>query len=1555
MKNEPIITNRFTPGPPTPIFFAGRQREFTTLFSALNNFMTSHSSTRSIHLLAGKSGVGKSTFLSRFKHQVQTTSEFAKYITVYMSLEDVLDDPSNFCKIFLQEVEKSITNSVLQRQAITQSFTSEVRFEKLRSIAPDLNLERLDFSGRKLASFASLFQILREHYKDPDRLEELVFFWSWILKENNLFLLWIIDHFETLKTAPEFLPILTPVLNKLHKRAWHYFTLIGIEKEALESLQKIDSPEKTGLSPFFSSQSTFYIRNEINHAIYWEKLKKTIAYGESMPWVAISSSANSSKVLSTFEKGADEDFLLIKLEAESTTSYVKYVETTALKLAKEFEKIAKNIYGVIRENFYTEVVERHCQVKPMTLDVVMKALCKVIKEFDKFLVKQSKKELIIIWGNFDQLINSSNSSGDVTKRISSSRMLFSDRTNDEREYLLPTPTFIRFFSALSNCLYDRKRITLVSLLNLSPQEFPQKDHLTINALFEFSTIWELDSLSEKNSVQLLQEIAARSGVIMNEKICEDIFKRAEGNALLMQHFGYYILYCLQENIPHSYVENIRKHLFKKFDDNLDDQLKKMLAPGPDGRARLLLSSKFYQRVVPKNSSNLYEQLIHIIEKDVPFSVIKKIIQSPEAVSVASMEYLLEDPTNEKSKDIKEIVQKCQDLKLIEKQADKIKLSHPLIREHFSTLINRQKFEAKIPSQEAFPKTIRRKDSPLGARSLQGGSLTPMPSDFKKQQLLTKGLSLLQQKTLPTRTFLDKISPYLILQPAAPFFKVCMQYIYTLSSMIIKKVGIHLDIAKVVSEIKNRLEKQGKELDLAKVLLKVILSEKQIEIGKKDQNRWFLSKLYFFRYRFTEDVDELQLAIENFIYCYVENSTDFEMKEFSWEIEKNVREIPDSQQGKLWQESLKEILRLQSFTNLYDAHGFGKELERLAPLRVSRRFHKYFISYLQSLICGENTPDIIQAAALKLFGYYGHLVPSQPEMIVLLKECLHASHQIKVRKAAASSLSYLLAYFNSEQRLEILALLEQVVAQEKDSEIRYYLAEILAKNSWVIPHDEVAAFFHELLHRDPDLTIQAKAWEVLASIQSFCEPTLQEDISELLIEYYHKLLQERKFYKIGIYTEVLLIAIRKNADLINKASKWILEGLECYDIHGPFWHNSIVALPVMFCTLPAEKKKSVGNLLQGWLTGNQPQKKILAISMLNLFHPYIEELDLIIEKILSADFSEFQRSLYGNFWKWIGSLKEQQHNEITSKIIELCKTSLQLPQCVDNYAHYITDAGSLSPYFSEEQIDSLGMVIENGLKSGFSKAVEATVESLPVFFNFASSGLQEYLERKVANLLVPGTTSPTLLAKLLKLFSYTSVVPTEVCDKMKLTWIHDQMNLYPEILLESALEFFANIWDNLPSSLSASIKQDALHYLMINETTESALAFLIKCMGAMPEFSQRAYFYQFSTHTIHLAFALYEIFPELADTVDLVERYEKMLCKTPYFLAPKLANFHFHAQIFERAEEWVDWALEQARLPFIKEKALSIRLKWQILHRKKIETRKTLAKYHEISLGIAKSG
>ncbi len=1555
MEKETAILNRFTPGIPNPIFFAGRKEEITEYLFALQDIANHSASHRQrIHILKGENGIGKSSFALRLKKQIQ--EEMSHYIPIYTSCIDFLEVPAYFYKNFLSSIEECLSLSSFRRELFAKFFRKEAWQQIALKIAPRLvpishKFNLLESKSQLVKSFVRL---LGEAYTTFDHLKELLGLLDWIFQESNLFLFWILDHPEDLKAKPEIEEILSKNLSWIERSYHRYFVLLCPESRISEAVTLPNNNHEgkafiplLNRNTFLSIESTESVTND---AI---PLLKRLKFQERLSVINILPTLDVDTIARVLKAHCASESMMFKFSASKSEHIAQYIQEMALHLLTEVKEALSKIgdASIFAQEGTTETTKLlKNQIMDVENDLVrmMNFFQEILLRIDANLQNFGNVFLVIFLEDLERFIspeiekkqdNDSTPSPSVTKKIT---LIYRNK------YTCPSSGFIEFFHFLERCFQKLKKISLVLITKLPQFEIAAASPKDLSEIYERCPSKTLKSLPQVDATHLIKEISARSGVLLSDEIASDLYDRTSGNPLALHHFGHYLLSQLEREIPLTEIPSLKKVLLRKL--TLEQtNYRNILQEGPDGRARLSLTKDFYQANVPGSLEDLYQTKLSTLRESSSRNILQTMLVyegiSPKDLQEKCKELGIEIQQEDIDTGIQELKEKKLLLSLSEKSASLDPGFSRFLKKSFST-------EEKELQQSQLKTIVREPVKPLlSTKKIKsfptvviGGLNTTQKNASSNIEYLEDALEWIEKGCIPCAKILSNVSRYIVLEENSPAFKISASYIYSLCNKLKQNLNLDIDVARIFSIFKDyllvSLQQQGLP-DLFFAIKKSLFGSKGL--AKLYPQEIPVSKMYFLLYCIQEDQEDIEKALHSLYDSFKNLPVSTEAKDLLLKME---NQIQKGEMSKDKQELLTKIQwtrKLVSIQEIEDINLAKKHLERLTPSFIPTVFHNYFLKFLEKLLHGQSTlmPEIIP-----LVGFFGNIINDHLEIFYFLIECIEKDVQLGC--IAANTLIQLFPYLKEQDRQEIMVGIQEIITKSSNTILCKSILEKIYSAFLLFPSDEQALFFFECLKKEEQEKISSSLWKCLIYLKGMCSEKIQQEILYFLCDYYEKILAMPLSPKELIeYTECLLNTIHKENEIILEPISKIVHILE--DCEQNTWRDSAWILSVLYPSLPAQRKKDIRNILERWFLKGDSQKKYFALSHIAYFYENLPNGKEIIQKILTEDFTLTEQILIAQIPSLYPKIDGIARHYIWDTLCELLEKSHSMPLSHEILQSLYKAMIGVCSYHSKEETEILAKNILGLFEQEEKEQILSFVfQNSCCFLPYIKEEWYEKIQNAILIRLISQKNSHEILSALLSFFSFAYPLKIEIPESC-LVYIRNQMNDCPSVLLKNALKFFANILSLMPEKLYKDLHEDALFYMYSEDFAQEASIFLIQSQGSIPEPMEWAHRYQFNPSTYSIAFALYEIFPEnLSQVPGLLENYEKMRKKSPYLLGLKMADFHRKVAAVERAEELMEWILKYSKMPFMKIKALEQKREWLLCQNRSEEAHKILIEIMKIT-------
>ena len=1535
MENSDLITNRFSPGNPNPVFFAGRKQESMQILLHLQNFRHAYSGSCPPHILIlkGEDGVGKTTFLQRLKKQVQ--EEINYFIPVFSSIYQLVQNPNSFYKNFFGEIEKAISSSSWRREASARFFKQQGWSRIAAKISPSLASVAAELAAMegKISALRSFFKVVPQVYQSATDLREILLFSNWFLEASDMFLLWLVDDFEQLKTAPELLEIIIPALAEIEKYQRRQLLVLALEsKEMAAMVSSFQSSQDSGLEPLLHNNSLISIDSERQLPAAIENLSGYLNAWEKLVLVNIAPELDRKKITTSLKNRCAAQFTTTTIGYSGDT-HIECLAQWSDKLIAAVEQLLQNNDSLRQLVFVQSDMVDSCRRLQQELALqrefssALAIFTQMLAQLDKQLQKLPQARLVVFIENFEKWLGPE---GESSKRITSFKSRRGDMLLYKSRFTLPTICFVELFNALNRSIHAIASLILVPVTSL--QEFATAFTLENKArqMFGKSPTFELKPLAKYDAIHMLKETAARSRVMLTSDIAVDIYNRFGGLPLHLQYFGYQLLAELEATIPSPEIDALKESLLEIYDALIHGSNSR-LQEGPDGRVRLALPADYYENQIPDSIDEFYRLLLKKIRSRLGRDIIEKLCEGP--LSPAALLAILEQKHQGITEaDVLAQIESMKAINLLEYFQGQAFFLHSWLKDFVKNLFEQKKSVAAEANKKITRAITRQRLQPttanLRTRRLMPGSISPQLAPGPGKDLLIAAISWSEKGQVPSRNLLNMLSPQISLNESKDKFRDTMRYIYSLCSLLIRKLELCTDVGQAIALFKEHLSNSQNEhgLDLYSALHHTFLSKQAHAQIEQDQDYYLLSKFYLVTYAITSDSDSRDQAAAAFWQAFTRQPASEGLYRLSLEIEDIFSEtasVKKTQKAHQHQQMLQAARRLLCLEKCHERRYLQQELTRLVPTHLPKEFHEHFVGYLQKLIatnCG------LRQCALEVLGLYGHIAHENQQLLEQVTRLTQKAGA--VGRAALTALLRLFPYLSTGQKQQVIVVLEEAVMHHPDNGRRLHILQILSQCPLLYGADELAEFFYGVIKNEGDVTVNVQSWAALARVKKMCSEDFQQEISAFLLEYYQQLLPKLSYAGLLPHTEILLHSYDEVEPLSAALDQLLTvvlakdEVLYCVQPSPLAW---------IYPLLRSSQKYRVRECLHQWLSSANSQKKLVALAHLSFASDSAEQASVLAE--MPPEYLPALRRMREQLCEFVGALSPEAREVLWDKCLDLAAlpgSGQEMGEQLREIPESALDiALAMAGYFSQQRTARLAELmvaaIDRGLSLPGSDNITYLVQGLPYF----AAAQQQQILQKCRQRLVPGEATPEELAKILAILAWSQDAEATTDDGI-VAWLCDELHAHPQLLLASTTAFFTRTWEKLADEQQRDICQAIVPYLCFSEYAEPTTVFLVKAKGDAPEFMRWAYIYQFAPSTCHLAFALYEIFPELlADTLWLEENYQRVRQQDPYWLGLKMANFHQRVGSDVRAQELSNWVVENCPSLIIKREALRQRRWWEL--------------------------
>ncbi|NUM36689.1 MAG: ATP-binding protein, partial [Candidatus Brocadiae bacterium] len=950
MEKETVILNRFNPGIPSPIFFAGRKEEITEYLLLLEDVAKGAACHKRIYVLMGENGIGKSSFLLRLKKQIQ--EDMYHYIPVYTSCMDFLEIPAYFYKNFFSSIEESLNSSSFRRELFAKFFRKESWQQNVIKIAPKLGsiLQKFNVLETKSQLIKGFIRILADAYMTFESLKELLLLLNWIFQESNLFFLWILDHPEDLNAKPELAEILAQNLSLIQRSYRRYLILLSPDEQDWKTTKQ-ENYEGKGFIPLLNRNTFLSIESIENVSAEAIPLLKRLQLMERLAVINILPTMDVDTISRAIKAHCASQYLMFKFSAMESESLAKYIREISLRLLTETkEALAKitdaSIFNQEGTTETTKLLKSQIMDAENDLARSMNFFYDLLTRIDSNLQNFKNAFLVIFLEDIEKFLycdlenkvenNTAFSPANSTKKIS---VVYRNK------YLSPSLAFIQFFHFLEICFQRLKNISLVMITKLPQFEIANVCIKSIPEIYEQSSLKELRGLPKEDSLQMIKEIAARSGVSISDEIASDIYERTGGKPLALQHFGHYILSCMEKQIPSGDSSSLKKLLMRRLDVGMTGY-KNILQEGPDGRARIVLSKEFYQSISPASLEELYQRKLSSLGEISSKNILQMMLAHDGNIETKNLaEKCKEVGIQVSDKEIETGIQELKEQKLVVSVSDKTAVLEPGLSRFLKRSLISATEEKKVSEKQL--KTISRETLKQFISTTKKVKSVPllMPGAPKSSnydiEYLGEAIEWLENDSLPSEKALANVSKRVSLDENSPLFKVSTSYIYGLCNIIQKKINADIDVARIFSIFKDylvvSLEQQGKT-DLLFALKKTFFGSRGL--SKLYPQDFLIGKMYFMMYQVTEKAEELEKSLEFFYNSFQEIPIAPETKEIFWQMEMLLKKGEKNEENQRILTIVQWTRKLLLLQETEDIALAKKNLGRLTPSLMPKEFHAF---------------------------------------------------------------------------------------------------------------------------------------------------------------------------------------------------------------------------------------------------------------------------------------------------------------------------------------------------------------------------------------------------------------------------------------------------------------------------------------------------------------------------------------------------------------------------------------------------------------------------------------
>lgn len=1175
MANEPVITTKFTPGNPDPIFFAGQQEKIFKYYKILQNYLSQYPNIygENIYILQGDTGLGKTTFLKHLQKYVQ--NNIAKLIPMYISCNDLLGTPERFLKIFWIEFENLVQSSEFQLNTINTFLQQTNWKEILLKISP--RLSSFSFINTPLP-FQSLCDILKKAYLDIENFSEMLQIMQWILQESGLFLFLMLDDFLIIQQNSKVEQTILSSLYQIQKANSVFFFLLTIDIDTWEDIEKnIDEEPSSILYSLVKNINFLSIDNKD------QVMPDAIPFIQSLPYFGKLSMINIAptlmvEMISRAIKGqCASQYHLFRFHQERLKDWKSYFATIARSLILQVQDIFKknpNIKELVRQLESQEITVLQ------SLDVIVQLFCKLLVKIDDYLEKNNGKYSVIFLEEIEHFI-----SDDDTSPLKSSRKC--------RKII---PSFLKIFKTLQKYSLHLRHISIVFLTHLPEKELSIQRNLSIENFVKICPNDTLYSLSQEEGVQILQEIGLQSGIEVPNNIAQEIYKRSEGNLFYLHYVANYLIQCMEKNIPEEHKSFYRDNILTQ-KKNIAHSNYPLFQVSTDGKLRIIITNELFRKFIPNTVEDLYQNYYSQVTNDVSRRVLNVLLDHPAGLTKNELytQYQQSEQAIEKTIIESSLVQLKDDWIMAN---GVIKILHPCLTKYLQNL--QKQFEKRVSQHSKIYNTSIRGRMQLGffpTRRLRPPYINTKTKEEDGDQFIQEAILWLEKGFFPTFNMLTYLSNRMTLDENNVMFKSSTHYIFQLCTYIHDKLNLDIDVARIFSLFKIYLSQSMQQygtLDLYFACKKLFTSSDGLSVYI--QNDLSLAKMNFLLYSLSGSTQDLIRSIDFCYDCFSYFPIPEGLSELLMEIEQKIVSQNTESSLQEWVIILhwtRKIVTIQS--DMLGLRTFKQDLETWTPIKLPPEFHSYFLKYLGKVIQGQ-TP--LALSAIKIVGFYGHIFHQNMELLSYIIDCIETN--LELSKAAIDTLVRLLPYFKEDDKQQILTGLQELFLQNTDFSLRRHILEKIDECLLMFAPSELVSFFFNCIEREENPHMQRALWKSLGMLKGVCSPDEQREILDFLLNYYEIILmQEMEIDELTNYTNILLTRLPKNLESLDNIANRFVEILE--KCNNNIWNNNIRILSILYSYFSLKKQQEINKILVKWIFEKNYQKQKFAFSHLYLFY------------------------------------------------------------------------------------------------------------------------------------------------------------------------------------------------------------------------------------------------------------------------------------------------------------------------------------------------------------------
>ena len=1037
-------------------------------------------------------------------------------------------------------------------------------------------------------------------------------------------------------------------------------------------------------------------------------------------------------------------------------------------------------------------------------------------------------------------------------------------------------------------------------------------------------IWDLQPLNEEESEQLLGEIAARSGVLLQKEVSEDIVKKCMGIPLHLHYYGYYLLSRFAKSLTPAEEELAQSRLLTPY--RQDSTKSPILGKGPDGRTRLKISDGFYQKMGIVSIEFLYKLIVGQIATKLEKDILKIVYRQSTPVSLEGLQNNLNSAHIEISAQaIQQNLIRLESLKLIKILDHEIQIPHPWIKTFFLELTLRQSKDDVMGG----PTTRRLGPSKL-FQTRKFGKIGPVGTT----NLIPFAIAALEIDNYPTHNMLKAVSLEVSLNESDPTYQDSNHYIQCLCRRLCRLLGKESEAEYKLAILKDNMRNSSKSP--GKLLLAIqstFLGQDLLDKCLKESEFLYLSNLYLLKYHLHNQKKDLESALQFRLHWLEQHSADPESLKYLLQAKEYLKNLADesiiAKYRNLfqWQERIIHISSLESPASV------ALEFANLTPQSVDKDFRPFLTRFYVNYISQKAEQPELQKVGCKVLIQYQREVAALPNIKGLLAEKLMESKAS--REIFTQLVPYVVPFFKDKDQREMLAFIIEVIKRDNTPRAIYNLTKMIATYACIFVDQAFIEPLKAIVSDQKDEESMLFCWHALARIQSRFAEVVQYEIRRFMTRNYVSVVERTSIENIERCTFALLMALGEGEDHRVGVNTIVDQLIGILEISvEPIQQQKIIqVLTILFKGLKEDQQNQIGSLVTHWLESEDVNKRAVVLENISIFWKFLAGPEDILKQNLKNPNLEIQSAAVRGIAEAFGRVNEEQRESFLKEIEPAFLYLIQHGDGVPQKKVILTALAKMSCYLSQDNADDIGRIFIEVATNTSSQVVATVVEDSLYLMPFLSDKIRQELYVVFADLLEPEETPisllPVLLERLPKFPSYFS----EERIRGILMWILQQMENYHEKVASAAFYFFVHIRDQqqLPQDIEKLVRLKAIDALGFQKSTEAATAFLIKSGNETGFFdwADWVYIFQFDLYTWNLAFGLYRVFPDLKNTPYLSENYQKLRSMDSFYLGCKTANFHFQIGAVRYAQELLDDIIERTGIPAIKVKALKLMYEWNL--------------------------